>query len=133
MKKRTPEWYRDTSKERIATGELYRDTSNKSPSQDVGGVNNLVDAFMNDSESEDNSSLISNSNLSEPEVRQIQSALNIFAMVFPKNAPPTLEVDGVFGPNTYARWKQFFNMLPPSTRRLLKPEDNPLVDVDGKV
>jgi hypothetical protein len=133
MKKRTPEWYRDTSKERIATGELYRDTSNKSPSQDVGGVNNLVDAFMNDSESEDNSSLISNSNLSEPEVRQIQSALNIFAMVFPKNAPPTLEVDGVFGSETYARWKQFYNMLPKETRMLLKPEDNPLLDVDGKV
>ena len=103
----------------------------KNTTSDQG--DNLVDSFMNDAQSQEGVSVVNNSNLTENEVRAVQSALNVLALVFPKNAPPTLEVDGVFGPNTYARWRQFYTSLPKATRMLLKPEDNPLMDIDGKV
>ena len=107
----------------------YKDTTFQPSDQN----DNLVDSFMGDVESQDNIGVVNNSNLTDSDVKELQSALNVLGLVFPQNAPPVLEVDGVFGPNTYARWKQFYNMLPKETRMLLKPEDNPLLDVDGKV
>ena len=93
-----------------------------------------VDTFMDNANASDNTSLVDPNpvNLSEPEVVEIQTALNLLGTVFQKKvSAPVLKVDGVFGPATYARWRQFYESLPLQTQRLLPQEDNPLIDLNG--
>ena len=63
----------------------------------------------------------------------MQAGLNLLGAMFPEDRADTLSLDGVFGPKTYSRFKQFYSALPKSTQRKLPAKDNPLLDVDGKI
>tara|TARA_R100000458_G_C8110932_1_gene133734 strand:+ start:177 stop:479 length:303 start_codon:yes stop_codon:yes gene_type:complete len=95
---------------------------------------NLVDSFMDEANADEYTDTLNPNpvDLSKEEVVEVQTALNLLGTVFTSQAAPELKVDGVFGPATYARWRQFYTALPKNTQALLPPEDNPFVDLDAK-
>tara|TARA_R110000824_G_scaffold234858_1_gene423500 strand:+ start:172 stop:474 length:303 start_codon:yes stop_codon:yes gene_type:complete len=93
---------------------------------------NLVDSFMNEANADDYSDSISG-NMDEVEVKELQASLNLLGFMLKKAMPaPQIEVDGVMGPKTYARFKQFYKMLPERTQKLLNYSDLPIAELDDK-
>tara|TARA_Y100000593_G_C4087882_1_gene227100 strand:+ start:155 stop:457 length:303 start_codon:yes stop_codon:yes gene_type:complete len=93
-----------------------------------------IDAFMNEA-TQDDFINIANPNpndMSEEEVREVQAGLNLIGSIVKPEESPQIEVDGIWGPKTYARWNQFYKSLPRRTQKLVKPEDNPIVDINAK-
>ena len=93
-----------------------------------------IDAFMNEA-TQDDFINIANPNpndMSEEEVREVQAGLNLIGSIVKPEESPQIKVDGIWGPKTYARWNQFYKSLPRRTQKLVKPEDNPIVDINAK-
>ena len=93
----------------------------------------VVDQFIDEATSEEQVDLLGDRDLDEEEVEEAQTALNVLSSAFPNDNAPLLKIDGVFGPKTYARFKQFFSGLPKSTQDKLPLNENPLVRIDDKV
>ena len=91
------------------------------------------DAFIDNAISEDSVSMANNQGYSEVEVKEVQAGLNLLGSIFPQDGAADLKVDGVFGPKTYARFKQFYLGLPESTQKKLPSSENPVANIDGKV
>jgi peptidoglycan hydrolase-like protein with peptidoglycan-binding domain len=93
----------------------------------------MVNMFIDEASSEQFSEIANNHDLSVSNVKEIQAGLNLLSDFFPDDKALALDIDGVFGPKTYSRFKQFYTSLPLSTQKRLHPKDNPVVNVDGRV
>jgi len=91
------------------------------------------DQFIDQATEDESVSLLGNTKMSPEQVKEVQAGLNLLGAVFPKDQADDLKLDGVFGPKTYSRFKQFYTGLPKSTQAKLPAQDNPLLDVDGKI
>tara|TARA_R100000781_G_scaffold67838_2_gene42762 strand:+ start:427 stop:711 length:285 start_codon:yes stop_codon:yes gene_type:complete len=93
----------------------------------------VVDQIVDEAINEDHVQIANNQNLTESQTKEVQAGLNLIAATFPDDNAEQLKVDGVFGPKTYARFKQFYVNLPESTKKRLPPTENPVANIDGKV
>ena len=93
----------------------------------------MVDQFVDEAVDTENTGLVNNQGLSESATKEVQAGLNLLSAIFPDDKSGQLEVDGVFGPKTYARFKQFYVGLPQNTKKRLPSAENPITDVDGTV
>jgi hypothetical protein len=108
----------------------------KNKKEDAKNNNSAVDMFMDDANINDNTDLVGNSNMEEWEVKVLQSGLNVLNKLYLGGYDQfvkELKVDGVMGPDTMAAFKMFYTKLPKESQAALRPEHNPLLDVDGKL
>ena len=92
----------------------------------------MVNNFMEEAIGEELINTATNQDLSEAETREIQAGLNLLAVAFPQDNAESLLIDGVFGPKTLARLKNFVAGLPDSTQARVADLMDPLVN-DGIV
>ena len=90
---------------------------------------NMVDKFIDEAVGEELVNTANNQDLSEAETREIQAGLNLLAAAFPQDNAEDLIIDGVFGPKTHVRLKEFVAGLPEETQERVRTMLDPIVNV----
>tara|TARA_R110002020_G_scaffold443766_1_gene655026 strand:+ start:4505 stop:4864 length:360 start_codon:yes stop_codon:yes gene_type:complete len=110
------------------------DNETESQAQERIESNKAEDMFMDEAIADDSFDMV-NGNMSEDDVKEAQTALNLLNRLSlggqGKNSID-LKVDGVLGPKTLQTFSLLYTKLPKETKSKLATKDNPLINVDGK-